>query len=329
MYWNKIKTVLIILFAAADIFFLFNLYRQYMNDHYLDEDLLIQTEHLLSEAGISVAEEAVPIKLFTENVVECVYGEDYYEKIFLRLGGGEDYNSFIKTGVLGQGMKFTSDANNITAEFYGDFSLRCVMGDIQTRENELAEYLTSLTGETADGMAEISPDILAALEPVSSARLRKLNRILESVPIIEGENDKLKVSLRIESCAYDAAHDRYLINCREYVEDYVIHDSGALVIVEGEELVWLSGSMIFFEIGNSYSTELYDQINVLFDEKAYVEENSEEEASSCEILSMELVYCVSWYSGGDVYYIIPAWQVGYSDGTVRIRSALNGSLYGI
>lgn len=328
MYWNKIKTVLIILFAAADIFFLFNLYRQYMNQNYIDEALLNDTAALLSEAGITVAEGAVPERLFEESVVECRYGEDYYEKIFHRLGGGEDYSSFIKTGALGQGMKFTSDANNITAEFYGDFYLRYVKGDVQTRETELSDYLSALTGENPDGMSAIGNEILALLDPVGSSKLRSLARILENIPLVESTGNNLKIEFVIEACAYDAEKDRYLLNCREYVEDFAVYDSEALVIVEDEEIVWFSGSVIFFEISNSYVTGLYDQINILFDEKSYVEENADEN-EICEITKMDLVYCVSWYSGGDMYYIIPAWRITYSGGTVRIRSALNGSLYDI
>lgn len=328
MYWNKIKSMLILLFAAVDIFFLFNLYRQYMNQNYIDERVLTNTATLLADAGISVADDAIPDRLFEENVVECLYGEDYYEKIFQNLGGGDDYSSFIKTGALGQGMKFTSDANNITAEFYSGFYLRYVYGDVQTRESELSDYLTALSGINPDGMDSMDEKILSKLESVGNRQLRALSRILGKLKLAEGDSD-IEVKFVIEACAYDAVHNRYLINCREYVENIAVCDSSALAIVEDGELIWLSGKVLFFEISGSYTTDLYDQVNILFDEKAYVEEHADEITVPCEILKMDIVYCVSWYSGGDLYYLIPAWRVAYSDGSVRIRSAMNGSLYDI
>jgi hypothetical protein len=78
---------------------------------------------------------------------------------------------------------------------------------------------------------------------------------------------------------------------------------------------------------------LLDEINILFRERDYIFWRSRgaddrDKAPEMLVTGIEPVYCVNWNADLSDFYLIPSWNISYSDGSKRTRNAVNGSLVG-
>lgn len=161
-------------------------------------------------------------------------------------------------------------------------------------------------------------------------------------------SSKVRYSIVPRSVRYDNSNEWYVVTAHEQVDGYPLYSNGLTFVVKDDEVIFMTGELMLLDPSSSYTTALADQINILFEEKAYIEsqrlyesltgvadstshadESDNAQTSVHRIISLSVGYCVSWNSDRTIFYLIPAWEIVYSDGTSRIRNAINGSLYAV
>jgi len=129
---------------------------------------------------------------------------------------------------------------------------------------------------------------------------------------------------------YDTANDWYVVTAHETIDSCTVYSRGLTFVVYDGEVIYMTGELMLLDSPSERNSRLLDQINILFEEKSYIESlGPTASAVKHEIISMSIEYCVSWNSDRTSFYLIPAWKIVYSDGTARLRNAINGSIYTI
>lgn len=326
MNWSKVKNVLIILMAAADIFLGISLAVQYRSNHYIDSDTIASTVELLQDGGIAVAPEVIPAKKSSAGVIIGKPGEGYHKSVALLLLGEEGISSQTPTGeihsVSSAGYKASSApvSESASAEFfsYDPFTLRWTSGgtELYNYAEAASDYLYN------GGTAPFNVESEEITQPYNAER------------DIVRHFKKLGVTLSVISIVRDANTGRYAAVCRQSFSGLPSVQCEVTVIYDGNTVICFSGVLIFescCEGQSSYRADSYDQVNILFMEKDYLDERRENADTELEhrVTYLNEEYCVNWSSDRSTYYLIPAWRVSYSDGSSRVRNAVTGSIFAL
>ncbi|MHB1154072.1 MAG: hypothetical protein ACYC00_17325, partial [Eubacteriales bacterium] len=129
----------------------------------------------------------------------------------------------------------------------------------------------------------------------------------------------------------------YIAECIQKFNGLELYECEAVCVIYEGELIYARGNIVFSNTGNSYYTELYDQISTLFEEKVYINQQrnqpitneSMDEDTVLNITNLKCIYCISWNADYSKYYLIPSWYIEYNGNIVRIRNAVNGNIYTI
>jgi len=338
MNWSKVKTVTIIILVAVNIFFIINLRVQYVNTYKIDEKTRTDTAILLYKSGIIVDPDDIPDTRPGLRVYENNFGEDYQERIIKKITGFGTEN----TGwhMINNGTKciITSTGDEFEFSDLGRF-------EITYRKKTELGYTPDASYIAAFGAAsEMVPD-----DNSLDLRMKKsIEKFLFS-GVLDSENvfsvQKGSYSVVPETVRYDTANGWYVVTAYEEVDGYPLYSRGLTFVIYDGDVIYMTGELMLLDPLKSYTTELTDQINILFEEKAYIESqklynelvgvadeyphDTAQTDTEQRIISLESGYCVSWNSDRTIFYLIPAWEIIYSDGTTRIRNAINGGIYAV
>ena len=340
MNWSRIKTVIVILLAAVNLFLALNLFNLYRNTFVLFQDTIEQTVGLLAEEGIQF-----PIMLFPEKKSEArvLTGsfspsfDDYYVEAACRLAGVQVTDSVIPH-MMTNGIRIIMEDSGDIFEFYssGAFDFQYV----KKGDNSIVAYWEDIR------------DRLPSLEPVGQTYMQKYASIVGKY-LFGGYNaspvsDYQAYGIRICDAYYDADTERYLLTCIQTAEGLDIAGCTFFCIFNGNTMLFASGSAILTGLQDSYSTQLYDQVNIMLMERMFVKSQrgksdrsdttalSEEETNvdgettekeTYTVTGFQEVYCISWSAEQDQFYLVPAWHIEYNGKIERIRNAINGKIY--
>ena len=311
MNWSKIKTMMIAVLTAVNLFFGVMLGVQYVTNSRIDRETQSNTVTLLREAGILIDEETIPDRIPTLKIWEYAFDGDYSKRLVTRLAGTENG----AWHMMSNGVKCILDDTGDIFEFSD--SSRFSVTYIKNSDEE-----GGMVG--ADYVASVEAD--ERREPVSDARVRRLMRsIRRFLTLDSGVTEEPAVGLLADSAVLDPETGRYIVFCRETIGKTPLYGSDLTFVLYDGSVLYMSGSLVLPEKAAGYSARLLDQINVLFLEKAEAE--AMEEREDVSILSLTLEYCVNWNSDRTNYYLIPAWRIVYSDETCHVRNAVSGNIY--
>ena len=336
MNWSKVKTVTIIILVAVNIFFIINLRVQYVNTYLIDEKTRTDTAELLGKADILISPDIIPDTRPNVKVYENGYNEDYQQNIIKKITGSGTENC--SWHMINNGTKCIINSTGDEFEFSDTDRF-----DLTYRKNISLPYMPDADYLTAFGAAsETVPDD----DSRDCTMKRCIERFLfsgelNSGSFISASASGSSYSLVPDTVRYDTANDWYVVTAHEEIDGCPLYARGTTFVIKSGEVIYMTGELMLLDPVSSYTTELVDQINILFEEKAYIEAKRLYDSPTLSaddlhgtddvsrIISLSVGYCVSWNSDRTIFYLIPAWEIVYSDGSVRVRNAINGGIYAV
>lgn len=333
MKWIKITAVFIVLLLAVNIFLIYNLVRQYSNTSLIDSDTIQKAVMLLEKSDIYISKDIIPRNKLKNKIYEGAFYtdmEEYYINTAKKLSGNSVTDDFT-LHMINNGIKIIENNRADVFEFYNDnvFSFKYSI-----------DSNVSLNSDPGD--EEIIYD-----GSINNTGISKCREIEDIINIKFSGNSNLSqtdspegsyLQTKVKKITYDRKNDVYKAECIQTLDGLEIYGCEAVCIIHAEELIYAEGNIIFTGSNNSYNTGLYDQINVLFDEKAYIDQQNKENVTGEPtdgkvktkdeyINCFKSIYCINWNTDRSSFYLIPAWYIEYNGETVRIRNAINGNIY--
>lgn len=314
MRWQHIKTVMIAILLVVNLWLGGLLINRNLTQNYLDKDVLQNTVEILGRDGILLSVDQLDAGRRTADLFSAPLPEDYNMAVVDILASSEITDVF----PIPAGGTRVLTASGGSLSFDGNFGVTYLPVEVvrNTLESICAQVL-------ADG-TEISP---------TSFSLRDIRQYLEqllSSAVDEHENVPAKAKVAF---VFGRRLGEYtLLRCRQEVDgrELVGHTVDCLFDQNGN-LLYLDGTWSFLSLSGSYSAPLYDQINILFIEKAAIDEMRDrgEIQENLKLASLELCYVLCQAetadSRGDGIYYAPAWYIRYTDGTEHIYNAITGT----
>lgn len=332
MRWIKITAVFTIFLLAVNIFLIYNLIQQYSNTSLIDSDTIKKTVMLLKKSDIYISEDLIPRKKPEYKIYEGAFYtdlEEYYINTAKKLSGNSVTDDFT-LHMINNGIKIIENNRSEIFEFYNDnvFSFKYSIDS----NISLDKY--------TDPKAEKEIIYDAGINDTKSGKCQQIEDIINNKFFGNSKQTDLpKVSYmqtKVKKITYDIKENIYIAECIQTLDGLKIYGCTVVCIINEKALIYAEGNIIFSVANNSYNTGLYDQINILFDEKAYIEQQNKEnvtgkstDSEAKYITGFECIYCINWNTDRSNFYLIPAWYVEYNGEIVRIRNAVNGNIYTI
>ena len=119
------------------------------------------------------------------------------------------------------------------------------------------------------------------------------------------------------------------ILCSRTIDDMEITGNLALCTVENGKVTAAYGTWCFFTSGMSYSAQLTDILNILFNVKKDLAPSSsaEEKKTSVTIESIKFCYSLYFFGEENNFCLIPCWQIATDTRGDFVYNAINGALY--
>jgi hypothetical protein len=338
MRWIKITAVFTALLLTVNIFLAYNLIRQYSNTFLIDSDTIKKTVMLLEKSEIYISEDLIPRNKPENKIYEGAFYtdlEEYYINTAKKLSGNSVTDDFT-SHMINNGIKIVEKNRDEIFEFYNDnvFSFKYstdsnVTLDKYTDPNEVKEIIFD------SGLNYTEINKCKQIENIINNKFFGSSGL--SKTDMQGEGN---IKSKVKKITYYINDNSYIAECIQILNGLEIYGCEATCIIHDDTLIYAAGNIIFSGANNSYNTELYDQINVLFDEKIYIEQQNAENVTgksmngnlktkSEYITGFKYIYCINWNTDRSSFYLIPAWYIEYSGETVRIRNANNGNIYTI
>ena len=372
MKWNHIKIFMIILLVLVNAFFAVTLYIQYHTTNYIPDSELQQLTALLSGGSVEVPEGTLPARKLDTTVYGGGYADSYYDDTVGLLSGGADSSSYITLN----GMNFIMRDSGDLYEFTYPFGFKYVYhGNIDSA------YALDLDREDIEALPKV--DFVRTMYTLAT-----IKSFLYADGGLNGSDTAgaLRLSLKADSIRYDSVGKNYIAQIVQYAGKEPVNGCSAIIAVNGNMVVYVSGNLILCNLNESYNAELRDQVNLLLAENRDLsqgttdengtetasddvadgssetessvpavspttsaaasaaaesitggedtfaaetaENNTDEDGAGRYILtSAEGCYCISWNTDRTKFYLLPGWKFTYNGSVVRIRNAVNGSIY--
>ena len=331
MNWSSVKNLLIAILVAANLFLVFNIVRQDRTRAYISESELHDAIELLDARGYSVSADTVPMKKFKAPVFESRYGDEYYTDVAEALAASEREMLF----TLPSGGISISTKNGAWMEFDNEFDFRYSAFD-----NPNTAAYTEITADTFAGKSGSEGTLgTAKMKSLSSSATNFLCKLQDS---------DSELSAKITGGFIGSDGYTYIL-AEQYLGEYKVYSHYAVCVFEGDKLIFAHGRWYFSKTNEDYSTELCDQINILFSDmatlksmsaSAYTAEddgeavsgapNTSADAQEIKLSAVSAItpcYAVYWNSNKTALYFIPAWQIDHIDSLTIVYNATNATVY--
>ncbi len=314
MRWNHIKTVMIIILLIVNIWLIYLIAGRYMTREFLDGDVIRDTIEILGRSNVYISEDQIDVRKRDADIYTALRGENYFTDVVA---------CFTDSSV--DEMLPTPGGMRLVAESGDSF----LLGEDFSVTYYAAEWdrtaLSELCARAAAEGERISPDGFAF-----GRAKREIRRLLEGGVSAAGV---VSVShMRAEITEVRHFDGYYLVQCRQTLDGMPLGTNAVSCLCDEKgNMFRLDGVWSFCPPTGSYSAQLYDQINILFIEKAVLDELRDAGAQDggIHLDSLRLCYVINTAEdgeGGTRVFYSPAWQISYTDGSERIYSAVTGEL---
>lgn len=148
-----------------------------------------------------------------------------------------------------------------------------------------------------------------------------------------GDFDELNVEISVDSIWESGG--KYYALCSRSIDGIEIAGNLVLCAVEGDIVTEAYGTWCFLTPPQTYSAQLSDLINILFNVKKQLASRTAETAEDggepapvpVRITEIELCYSLYFYGGGDSFCLIPCWRIGTDTVGEMIYNAIDSTLY--
>lgn len=336
MNWSSVKNLLIAILVAANLFLVYNIVRQNRIRGYIPAEEVAGAVELLAERGLAVDEECIPLKKIKAAVYESMYSDEYYTEAAQAMSASPREMLL----ALPEGGFSITARNGDLAEFDTEFGFRYTKND--------KSGVKAYTDITAESFSELSK----GWQTLSGSRMKQLSGKADAFLGSRASADSdLHTEIKVGYTDPQSGLD-YLLAV-QLVGEGEIYSHFAICVFEGESLISAHGRWFFDDLQDDYSTELIDQVNILFSDltrlksglAAYSAERedgplpeepagegkypdgTDGEAELPAVIGMDLCYITYWNADKSALYFIPAWQIDHNDGSFAVYNATNGTTY--
>lgn len=314
MGWNKLKVVLIAVLAAFNLFLLYMIREQARQSDYIPDESVARLVTLLENDGITIADGALDQNKKSLVIYGGGMGDAYYADTATRISGDDVSLSFPAPSGVVLSMK-----NGDRCAFDGGFRIRY----------EAAGF-TTLLGEY--GFLSEDPSALGSrgtFAILSARETRALTDVVEAFLLradgVTERSEQRAVRYEVLFCGADPETKvQYLVAVQTVEGVAVTNLCSAFAVLDGT-VIGMSGEWAFAEIQSTYSAQLYDQINILYNVKERIA--AEGKASPTVVTSVSLVYAVYYHADASSFYLIPTWNVSTDSGESYLLNGVDGTFY--
>lgn len=317
--FKNVKIYFLIILAAANIFLLVNYFAAGVQNDKLDANAISDTVSVLMKNMIGINTDTVPDEYQSGEIIECTFDSGYYERIAALIGGSE------------------RESVNILP----DNSIRVTLtdGDCFILDSSFRIDYTA-AGNEYTGLAEIR-DIFSEnglkTDVLKEAGLSEgLKKAAKGLLVPENQRDTAPFFSYKTVGAY-SYKDSTVAVFTQTLNGKEIRDHVMYVEFADGKAVRAVGKWFYPESALTYSSEVYDQLSVLFKELEYKNNVygtadlnifTLDSARLCySITDMDTAYCVYWKTGQDGVFFIPAWKISTDEPGIRYYNAVSCELY--
>lgn len=304
MKWLKSSLVLLLILLTANAFLGYNIIRQHVNANYLNEEAVNNAVKIFVDSGIEITPEQIPLKkpdLMIGVSQKFDGAEDYYIKCAGKINGRGVSDSMTQH-MINNGVRIIDNAYGEYFEFYeNSFSF------VYSTSSDLSaydEHLSVFNSEEQSGGVKNEKELVSLIN----------DRLL-------GKNEKYSLEL-ISSAAFDD------IVCLKLTQQYnglpLVGCEIECVLAE-DDIEFIRGALVFIDIEKSYTADLIDALNIMFEEKE-AHDQSADPKNTLTVESVLTAYCPVFNSGSSEIYLVPAWRIEYMGNISNVRSMINGEI---
>lgn len=300
---NRIMNVLAVVLASACIIVAVTLVRVKYKTDYVPSEAVTDLIEILEDDGIYIDRSIISRKRTGGTVY--MFDSDGYNRIVAELLGDSNVRDCY---VIPDGELMILE-NGDRIEFGGDFTFRYQSKNADTFSPNIVE----LQSYAANRSIDEKEDSVSAVRDFLNRGSRSLG--------------ELDVDVMIDDIwEYDGVD--YVL-CSRTVDDIVINGNLVLCTIENEKVTSAYGTWCFFTSGESYSAQLADILNILFNVKKDLaaSTDSDDERESVVIESVKSCYSLYFFGEEENFCLIPCWQITTDTRGELIYNAINGTLY--
>lgn len=269
----------------------------------LDDADILNTVEFLEKQGIKLKKDVIPTNVYNSNIIECSYGEEYYELIATSISNSEKES----INILPDNSIRINTANGSSFTFDSAFGFSYA----KSSSDEDTKLLIQNYSTDTDNQISLT---------------REQKKTLDSFfdPMPQNTN---KLSYSVESVSSDESGNLF-IKCFQHINNIPVYSNSITVELQDNEIISATGNWFFAFDTQSYIFRLYDQLSILIKEAQLFKTNSQENLPEpYEINSIEHVYSIYRSANNDKAYFIPSWKLNDSNENQRIYNAVNCELY--
>lgn len=302
MQQNRIVILLIAILAVSCIILSVNLFSLVRQSEYLPESSVRDIVEILAEAEITVDPDIVSTKRERGTVYVCNSG-DYNTTVASLLGEGSVASAYVTP----EGEILMLD-NGARFEFGDDFSFRY---DRDGTADSVGQFDLSLYAE------HVSDEKRAQISEIAVEFLDSGSREFE-------QTSDMSIVTAVETIWENAGV--YYAFCTRSIDGVEITGNSALCTIVGGEVTEAYGRWSFLTLGESYSAQLSDILNILFNVKKEIG-SAASEMDGVTVQSIELCYSLYFWGDEEDFCLIPCWKVVTDSMGEFIYNAIDSTLY--
>lgn len=271
----------------------------------------------------------------------------YYEATTRLLSGSEEPTVYLTPN----GMRFIIRENEDIYEFQYPFAFQYIH-----RGNAGDDYSNIVDKANLSRLPKVNFIRSAVLT-------HAMKEFLQAGGLLNGSDISSELRIRIEPSDfyYDEDNRIYITEISQYAgSEPIIGCVAKVALNDDNKVVYVSGNLILCNLSESFNTELLDQINLILKENRELSQTDESEPEisapnngigagdilngsnsygdspssslfeknqTYTLTSAQGCYSINWNNDRSKFYLLPAWEFVYNSSIVRIRNAIDGSVY--
>jgi len=289
MNTRSIKTAIIILLAAANIFLIYNIAALNLRAQNIPADMIENAAAILKERGIDADAKRIPAGKPARYIYEGALTEhDEIVKSFTGASDEEIINGWYTVRVPERDRAFFHIFNvgEYKFTFEDDMQIEIVKSDYR------------------DGVTPAEIEMLAGYNNFSRSDISGAEQIIKEFLGKYPEQD-IRTGFKIKGFKKEDGSDMLLVN--QTVDGLFIASHAAYIIISGGEVKYFSGRWYFGAFAERYEMPLLDSVNILFKSL----EHDGEALAGARLEDMRQEYNILKI---DMFYFRPSWVIDFDGG---------------
>ena len=271
--------------------------------NYLPESSIDSLVSIMAKENIMIARETIPTKVEESTVYLCA-SENYEKTIAGLLSASSAEAAYVIPGgkiiLMKDGSTFRF-GDNFSFEYHKDGGT----GEVPNLLD--GTYFTGHLNETK----------YAEIAAVATEFLDKGSRSFKT-------DEKMTVLTQADRIS--EKDGKYYVFCTRSIDGMEITESTVLCTVENGEVTEAFGSWCFLTLGESYSAQLSDILNILFNVKKEISTATEKD-QTVSITAIEKCYALYFFGEKDEFCLIPCCKIVTDSMGEYIYNSIDGTLY--